>query len=102
MRNLLHHSLSLMASHIVNFPRNLIVTLITIYQHTLSPDHGPLKQLNPYGYCRHSPTCSEYAKNVIGKRGVVIGVPMSVWRVLSCNPFAKVSDKRLMEIADKR
>ncbi len=93
MRNLLHH--------IVYLPRNLIVLLITGYQHTLSPDHGPLKHLHPYGYCRHSPTCSEYAKNVITERGVVIGVPLSVWRVLSCNPFRKPSPERLTEVANR-
>jgi putative component of membrane protein insertase Oxa1/YidC/SpoIIIJ protein YidD len=98
MRNLLHHSASLMASHIVMLPRNLIVGIITGYQHTLSPDHGPLRHLYPYGYCRHSPTCSVYAKDVIGKRGVVIGIPMSVWRVLKCNPFAKPSEERIREI----
>ncbi len=101
MRNLLHHSLSLMASHIARLPRNLIVGIITGYQHTLSPDHGPLKHLYPYGYCRHSPTCSVYAKRVITERGVVIGLPMSLWRILLCNPFAKPSKERLLEVAAK-
>jgi uncharacterized protein len=93
MRNLLHH--------ILRLPRNLIVLAITGYQHTLSPDHGPLRHLNPYGYCRHSPTCSVYAKKVISERGVLIGVPMSVWRVLRCNPFAKASPERLWELLKK-
>jgi uncharacterized protein len=91
MRNLLHHSLSLMAS--------LIIKLITGYQQTLSPDHGPMRHLFTYGYCRHSPTCSEYAKTVITERGVVIGLPMSFWRVLRCNPFMKPSKERLLEVA---
>lgn len=93
MRNLLHN--------IVHLPRNLIVSFITIYQHTLSPDHGPLKHLYPYGYCRHSPTCSDYAKKVITERGVVIGLPMGLWRLLRCNPFVKPSKERLLEVAAK-
>jgi uncharacterized protein len=93
MRNLLHH--------IVRLPRNLIVHLITGYQHTLSPDHGPLRHLYPYGYCRHSPTCSEYAKDVMQKRGVLIGLPLSIWRIAGCNPFAKPSQKRLLEVAHR-
>ena len=59
--------------HIRLLPRKLIAWLIVGYQHTLSPDHGPLKALNPYGYCRHSPTCSEYAKKMIMERGVLVG-----------------------------
>ncbi len=98
MRNLLHHSASLMASHIVHLPRNVLVWLITGYQHTLSPDHGPLKHLHPYGYCRHSPTCSAYAKDVISKRGVIVGVPLSVWRILRCNPFVKPSEERIRQM----
>ncbi len=93
MRNLLEH--------IAGLPRNLIVHLITFYQRTLSPDHGPFKHLNAYGYCRHSPTCSVYAKKVIEERGVLIGMPMAFWRLLLCNPFAKPSKERLLEVAAK-
>lgn len=93
MRNLLHH--------IVSIPSNLIVLAITGYQKTLSPDHGPLKHLSPHGYCRHSPTCSEYAKEVVKKRGAVIGGLLSLKRIISCNPFVKPSRERLLEVAAK-
>lgn len=77
------------------------IALITFYQRTLSPDHGPLKALYPHGYCRHSPTCSEYAKEIIARRGFFLGVPRAVLRVLSCNPWTKPSDEKILEV-DRR
>ena len=52
-----------------HLPRNAAFIAITAYQHTLSPDHGPLRALHPYGFCRHDPTCSEYGVNVLQERG---------------------------------
>ena len=86
--------------HIRLLPRKLIAWLIVGYQHTLSPDHGPLKALNPYGYCRHSPTCSEYAKKMIMERGVLVGGAKAFWRILSCNPWTKLSDAKVKKILD--
>jgi len=37
--------------------------------------------------CRFSPTCSEYAKTTIGKKGVVAGLRKSAIRILRCQPF---------------
>ncbi len=70
-------------------PRHSIVFLITIYQKTLSPDHGPLKKLFPYGYCRFHPSCSNYTKEIILKRGLIIGSILGAYRILRCNPFSK-------------
>ncbi|MBI4994315.1 membrane protein insertion efficiency factor YidD [Candidatus Peregrinibacteria bacterium] len=66
-----------------------LIWLIRLYQKTLSPDHGFLKPLFPHGYCKYTPSCSEYMKLVIEKRGVLIGVPKGVWRILRCNPFSR-------------
>ncbi|MBT5237379.1 membrane protein insertion efficiency factor YidD [Candidatus Peregrinibacteria bacterium] len=90
-----------LARNIWHLPRKAISELISLYQHTLSPDHGPLKGLYPYGYCRHEPTCSVYCKEVVEKRGVVLGIPLSLWRILSCNPFAKPSEKKLEKLASE-
>lgn len=81
--------------------RKLLIFLIGLYQQTLSPDHGPLKDLYPYGYCRHEPTCSEYSKQVIASRGALIGSLLTIKRVLSCNPFAKPSDEKLRKLIAK-
>ncbi|MCB9808272.1 membrane protein insertion efficiency factor YidD [Candidatus Peribacteria bacterium] len=81
--------------------RNLLIFLIELYQKTLSPDHGPLKGLHPYGFCRHEPTCSEYGKKVIAERGAAIGSLMTIKRILSCNPFVKPSDEKLRKLIAK-
>lgn len=37
--------------------------------------------------CRHSPTCSEYARLALLKHGVVRGTVRTVWRLLRCQPL---------------
>ena len=59
------------------------VLLITAYQHTLSPDHGPVHRPT----CRFTPTCSEYTKESIQKFGL-IGIYMGANRIMRCNPVA--------------
>ncbi len=74
---------------ITHAPRTVALLLIRIYQKTLSPDHGWFKARYPYGYCRFYPTCSEYGYQVIKKRGLLVGVPLVVWRIIRCNPWNK-------------
>ncbi len=66
-----------------------MIALIDFYQRTFSPDHGIFKVFFPGGYCRYTPSCSDYGKAVIKKRGVVIGGAKAFYRVLKCNPFSK-------------
>jgi len=42
-----------------------------------------------------------YCKEVIKKRGVILGIPLSIWRILRCNPFAKPSEKKLKKMASE-
>jgi hypothetical protein len=70
-------------------PRRIVQTLIAVYQRTLSPDHGWMSRFFPYRVCRYHPTCSEYGFEVIGKCGVIKGVPLMIWRILRCNPWNK-------------
>ncbi len=79
-------------------PRNAAIAFITLYQKTLSPDHGPLKGLYPYGYCRHEPTCSDYGKIVLRERGLVIGSLLLCKRILSCNPWRKPDEAKVRKI----
>lgn len=62
--------------------------LIRLYQRTLSPDHGFFRTLHPYGYCRFSPTCSQYGYLSIERFGVVRGSVITIWRILRCNPWS--------------
>jgi len=74
---------------IKEFPRKPALFLIKIYQKTLSPDHGIVKALFPYGYCKYKPTCSEYSYDAIQKYGLFRGTLLSFWRILRCNPCSR-------------
>ncbi|MBU6389879.1 membrane protein insertion efficiency factor YidD [Patescibacteria group bacterium] len=63
--------------------------MIRWYQAAWSPDHSPRKAYYPHGYCRYTPTCSEYGYQAIEKYGVVRGGLLAAWRVLRCNPLSK-------------
>ena len=65
----------------------IILKIIKIYQKTLSFDHGLFSYRYPYGCCRFSPTCSEYAYQALERYGIIKGVGMSIKRILRCNPF---------------
>jgi len=65
------------------------VSMIELYQHTLSFDHGPMKEHFPNGYCRYTPSCSEYTKQAIIKQGVIKGILLGSWRIMRCNPWSK-------------
>src|SRR3989338_6046797 len=78
-----------------------LVTLINLYQHTLSPDHSWLAARYPYGFCRYSPSCSEYAKQALIRHGVVKGLFLSIKRVLRCNPYASFGPDPVPEKIEK-
>ena len=57
------------------------VYLIRLYQRYLSPlKGGPC--------CRFTPSCSEYAVQAFTEWGVVIGLCLTLWRILRCNPYS--------------
>ncbi len=86
---------------VLRLPASLLIMTIRLYQRTLSPDHGPFKALYPYGYCRHTPTCSEYAIQTLRSRNFPVALALIAKRILSCNPFQKPSDAKLREIIAK-
>ncbi len=78
-----------MNNYLVNLPRRVVISVIKIYQKTLSFDHGAPKIFYPHGFCRFSPSCSEYGVQAIEKYGVIKGGLMTSWRILRCNPWNK-------------
>ena len=78
-----------MFSYFKYLPRRLAVFLIRIYQKTLSFDHGPLRLFYPHGFCRFSPSCSDYGAQAIEKYGLILGGLKAGWRILRCNPWNK-------------
>lgn len=69
------------------FSSFVAISLIKIYQKTLSFDHGFLKVFFPHGFCRFRPTCSEYAILALERYGFFKGGIKALWRVLRCNPW---------------
>lgn len=58
--------------------KNILIGIINIYQRIPGQFHG---------YCKHVPSCSEYAKEAIKEYGIVKGSIMGIKRILKCNPF---------------
>lgn len=79
-------------------PRRNLIALIDLYQATLSPDHGLLKDSHPYGFCRLHPTCSAFARHAILEKGALYGSLLSLQRILSCTPWKAPSEERIMEM----
>jgi uncharacterized protein len=69
-----------MPRNLWNLPRIVLLSLIRLYQKTLS------KGL-PANTCRFYPSCSHYGYQAIYKYGALKGSLMASWRVLRCNPF---------------
>lgn len=63
--------------------------MIWLYQRTLSPDHGFLRHVFPYGYCKFHPTCSDYMKQAVLKYGFFRGLGKGMARILRCHPFSR-------------
>jgi|GEM_PF-781505 len=101
MRNLPPHFGKLSASHIWRLPRNAIVLAVRAYQQTLSPDHGPLRHLYGFGYCRHSPTCSQYTIDVILEHGATWGLIVAARRILTCHPWRTPDTKKVLETIER-
>ncbi|MEK7075965.1 MAG: membrane protein insertion efficiency factor YidD [Patescibacteria group bacterium] len=68
--------------------KRIIVGLITVYQKTISPDHGVFKHRHPNGFCKYYPSCSEYTKQSVEKHGI-LGLFKGIYRVLRCNPWSQ-------------
>ena len=57
----------------------LLVTLVKLYQWTLSPFFGQ--------QCRFTPTCSHYAIEALITHGAARGLLLTVKRVSRCHPW---------------
>lgn len=78
-----------MMKFLLLLPVQLSKALIRFYQKTISLDHGVLKSLYPYGYCKFYPTCSEYAVQALEKKGMIKGSFFIFRRLLRCHPWSQ-------------
>lgn len=74
---------------ILGIPKFVTLKTIRFYQKLFSPDHGPLKALYPHGYCKFSPSCSQYTYEAVEKLGIIRGLILGAWRITRCNPWSK-------------
>lgn len=59
----------------------LLITLIRLYQITLSPFFGQ--------QCRFTPSCSEYTRQAIERHGAGRGSWLGLRRIVRCQPFCE-------------
>lgn len=59
--------------------RSLLLGVIWVYRHTISPILPPT--------CRYHPSCSAYAFGALQVHGAAKGTVLATWRLLRCNPF---------------
>ncbi len=61
--------------------RRVFIRLVRLYQKHISPLKSPC--------CRFEPSCSQYAIDAFEQRGAFVGLGLTVWRILRCNPLCK-------------
>ena len=59
--------------------KRLALALIRQYQRRISSSRPSA--------CRFQPTCSHYGYEAIERHGALKGTPLTVWRLIRCNPF---------------
>lgn len=64
----------------LSFVQRLALAPIHLYRRYLSP-------LKPVPTCRFHPTCSAYGLEAVTRHGVIVGLGLTVWRILKCHPF---------------
>ena len=61
--------------------KHAMIWLIGLYRKYVSPIKPPC--------CRFQTNCSAYALEAFAKRGFFVGLILTVWRILRCNPFCR-------------
>ncbi|MEK7614344.1 MAG: membrane protein insertion efficiency factor YidD [Patescibacteria group bacterium] len=71
--------------------KKIVIFLIKLYQKTISPDQGFIKDvgITTTLRCAFYPTCSEYAIQAVMKYGAIKGLLLSVHRIFRCHPWQR-------------
>ena len=69
--------------------KSLVLSAISAYQKSLSPDHGVLGKAILGGTCRFTPTCSQYTYEAVSRYGTLKGLWLGLKRIVRCHPFTK-------------
>ncbi|MHA3723620.1 membrane protein insertion efficiency factor YidD [Leucobacter sp. HY1910] len=57
-----------------------MIAFMLAYRRVISPLYGEV--------CRYYPSCSRYSLEAYQQRGFVVGVALTAWRLVRCNPFS--------------
>ncbi|WP_209706946.1 membrane protein insertion efficiency factor YidD [Leucobacter exalbidus] len=57
-----------------------MIGFMICYRKLISPLYGEV--------CRYYPSCSRYSLEAYQQRGFIIGVALTAWRLVRCNPFS--------------
>ena len=68
--------------------KRVIIFFIVMYQRTISPDHGYLRNLRVLPVCKFFPTCSQYAIDAVAKYGTIQGLWLATLRIARCHPWS--------------
>jgi len=72
-------------STLLALPARLLLGLVWIYQHTLSPALPAF--FGPACGCRFHPTCSHYAAQAVREHGALTGAWLALRRLAKCTPL---------------
>jgi putative membrane protein insertion efficiency factor len=69
---------------LLSLPSRTLSALIWVYQKTISP---ALVVAAPTCGCRFAPTCSHYAREALHEHGLIVGLTLTVRRLVKCGPW---------------
>lgn len=72
-------TLPAVVAFVVSLPRRVLLALLWVYQHGVSPWRPPT--------CRFYPSCSQYAVLAVTRHGAVRGSWLAVRRLARCHPW---------------
>lgn len=69
----------------MNLARRVVLFSLRLYKLLISPALHFIA--GPFGGCRYTPTCSEYAAEAVALHGVLRGTVLAVKRICRCYPW---------------